>query len=74
MTVRTSIENHTRVEITFSFDKEEEANVWLDQFNEAIALYTKTVKKEQVSVTKNRKVPVEAGGKALEAKAKAKGG
>ena len=76
MSVRTSIENHTRVEITFSFDKEEEANAWLEQFNEAIALYkeTKEEKPEQVHVPKNGKVPVKTRGKAMEKQTETEGG
>ena len=67
MTVRTSMEARTRIEVTFSFDNEDEANAWIAQFKEASESYA-----EKVQGQANGEVQEQAGSKALEGKTKAK--
>jgi len=53
------MEKRERVEITFSFDTEDEANAWITTFKEASKDY-------QDKINSNRDVPVEAGSGSLE--------
>ena len=68
MTVRTSMEKRERVEITFSFDNEEEANVWVNQFQAATEAHNEKVSAQEGPDPRNpnRPVPKQAGSGSVE--------
>ncbi len=68
MTVRTSMENRSRVELTFSFDNEQEANQWLALFKEASKVYDsqQNTKAAPNSSEANSPVPKPSGGGSME--------
>lgn len=69
MTVRTSMELRERVEITFSFDTEEEANAWVQNFQAASACYNEKAQAERTDTGKtNRPVPKPSGSGSVENK------
>ena len=67
------MEKRERVEIVFSFDNEEEANVWITQFQQATETYNKdnpSAEKKGTDTSKaNIRVPKPSGGGGMEDKA-----
>ncbi len=68
MSVRTSMEIRERVEITFSFDNEGEANEWITQFQQATEAYNKAKEGDHPGKA-NGPVPKPPGGRGMEVKA-----